>query len=571
MNRLLQYLFSVQYPYTDPAQRQQARSILTLVWLQMVALLALVIANILFPAQSVLGTGNEFIQIGLITSLLIAFIIYSFVQTGRSQAAGWLLMGLIVVSNFAQVIEASLDAPIAMIPGNVLLLIIPLVAAATLTGTRGFAAIFVLSIVLLFWLVGRRAGMAEPVTIVPAELAFATLSEVLIAFFTIGLILMLYIRGTRRVLTEGVSEIGHWHKIADLNTRLAPIETEPEAVTTLLETVRDNLGYNAGWFYITNREGQFTRLLRINLGKLDIVEGDALSITANSPMVDAVKHRQMEFADLTDMPTRRRHLLPTSRASVSVLVLYQGDLLGVLDVQHTQAFHPDDLETIQQVAVALGTALGRIRLLTDLRQSVREQERTSQQLRTQLSDLRQREGVGVSNAWSRYLGGRGQKAVGFDLESQGMSLTPASDLPPALAEALANGKVHVQATPEGNIINVPIRFREQTLGAMSFTLPAGQQPGSRQLDMAAAVAERLALALENTRLIEQTQAQAQRERTASAVSTRLLGQTDVRRLLDEAADSFTQALNAVHTRIYIRPGVLAEPALSPNPAEVPAS
>jgi len=42
-------------------------------------------------------------------------------------------------------------------------------------------------------------------------------------------------------------------------------------------------------------------------------------------------------------------------------------------------------------------------------------------------------------------------------------------------------------------------------------------------------------------------------------------------LLDEAADSFTQALNAVHTRIYIRPGVLAEPALSPNPAEVPAS
>ena len=43
MNRLLQYLFSVQYPYTDPAQRQQARSILTLVWLQMVALLALVI------------------------------------------------------------------------------------------------------------------------------------------------------------------------------------------------------------------------------------------------------------------------------------------------------------------------------------------------------------------------------------------------------------------------------------------------------------------------------------------------------------------------------------------------
>ncbi len=571
MKRLLQYLFSVQYPYIDPAQRQQARSILTLVWLQVVALLALVAVSVIFPSQAVLGTGSQFIQIGIVISLLIAFVIYNFVQTGRSRAAGWLLMALILVSNFAQVIEASIGAPIAMTPGNVLLLIIPLVAAAALTGIRGFAAIFGLSILLLFWLVGRRAGMAEPVTIVPAELAFATLSEVLIGFFTIGLIMTLYIQGTRRVLTEGVSEIGQWQRIADLNTRLAPIETEPEAVTTLLAALRDDLGYNAAWLYLTNLESQFTRLLRINLGKLDTVEGDALSIATNSPMMDAVKHRQPEYAEMTDLPTRRRHLLPTSRASLSVPVLYQGDLLGVLDVQHTRVFRPDDLETIQQIAVALGTALGRIRLLTDLRQSVREQERTAQQLRTQLSDLRQREGVGLSNAWSRYLGGRGQKAVGFDLESQGLHLTPASDLPASLAEALANGKVLVQATPEGNVINVPIRFREQTLGAMSFTLPPGQQPGSRQLDMATAVAERLAVALENTRLIEQTQAQAQRERTASMVATRLLGQTDVRRLLDEAADSFTQALNAVHTRIYIQPGTFAEVSLSPNPAEVPAS
>lgn len=73
------------------------------------------------------------------------------------------------------------------------------------------------------------------------------------------------------------------------------------------------------------------------------------------------------------------------------------------------------------------------------------------------------------------------------------------------------------------------------------------------------VANRLGLALENNRLLEQTQAQAQRERKASEVANILLTATSIETLIELAAENFNEALSAINTRIYLEPGVIAEP------------
>lgn len=72
------------------------------------------------------------------------------------------------------------------------------------------------------------------------------------------------------------------------------------------------------------------------------------------------------------------------------------------------------------------------------------------------------------------------------------------------------------------------------------------------------MAERLALALENTRLFEQSQSQALRERKASEVSTALIGATDVRVVLNMAAEQFKDALGAMNACL-IQPETLMEP------------
>jgi len=109
----------------------------------------------------------------------------------------------------------------------------------------------------------------------------------------------------------------------------------------------------------------------------------------------------------------------------------------------------------------------------------------------------------------------------------------------------------VESSGDTQVINVPITFRDHTLGAMSFTIAKGEEIGARQLEMARVVSNRLALALENTRLFEQSQAQVQRERKASELGNLLLGSTDVSAVLNLAAESFNEALGAVQTRIYV--------------------
>jgi hypothetical protein len=55
-----------------------------------------------------------------------------------------------------------------------------------------------------------------------------------------------------------------------------------------------------------------------------------------------------------------------------------------------------------------------------------------------------------------------------------------------------------------------------------------------------------------------------REQKASEITSQLIGSTDVRAVLDLAADQFREALGAVNTRIFIQPDVVAEPAAQPH-------
>ena len=121
---------------------------------------------------------------------------------------------------------------------------------------------------------------------------------------------------------------------------------------------------------------------------------------------------------------------------------------------------------------------------------------------------------------------------------------------------MSRGEPVIEAGRYEQIVNIPIKRRDDVLGAMSFALPLEHKVTERQLEIANAVTNRLAVALENARLVEQSQAQAARERKASEVSSQLLGQQEVNALLETAAQTFSDALGAIYTRIYIEPDAL---------------
>jgi hypothetical protein len=108
---------------------------------------------------------------------------------------------------------------------------------------------------------------------------------------------------------------------------------------------------------------------------------------------------------------------------------------------------------------------------------------------------------------------------------------------------------------------IPLVVRGKLIGSIGldqFTRDRFFTP--EMIDTAQALAAQLVISLENIRLYEQSQMQAQRERKASEVASLLISATDVESVLNLAAQSFNEALGAIHTRVHIEPGAFAEPA-----------
>jgi GAF domain-containing protein len=191
---------------------------------------------------------------------------------------------------------------------------------------------------------------------------------------------------------------------------------------------------------------------------------------------------------------------------------------------------------------------------------VRDQEGIIDRFLSQMSELQRRSESAAVLGWSRYLQGRGQEGFGFDFERG--SIVPASDLPESIRQTVERGDISIQQHDGEQIVNVPITLRDQQLGALTFSIPADRGVNERQIEMLRTVANRLSVALENNRLFEQTQAQAQRERKASEIGSLLLGETDIEAVLELAAENLNEALGAVHTRVYLEPHILSGEAQS---------
>jgi GAF domain-containing protein len=235
-------------------------------------------------------------------------------------------------------------------------------------------------------------------------------------------------------------------------------------------------------------------------------------------------------------------------------------VIGVLDIQNDQpiTFYRTTLTILNLIGIEVGNALFFIQNAQVLQRKLQEQEEVSASLRLQLLKRERRSLQGVSTVWDRYLQRRGQDSFGFDVHRDVDLPMPANDMPDFMRPALQLGELYVTNEDNEQVISLPIKIGDQTLGAMSFAVPQDQPLNQRQIDLAQSVADRLALALDNTRLLEQTQAQALRERKANEAGNLLISANNVNTLLELAAETFNNALGAIFTRIYVQPETLTE-------------
>ncbi len=105
---------------------------------------------------------------------------------------------------------------------------------------------------------------------------------------------------------------------------------------------------------------------------------------------------------------------------------------------------------------------------------------------------------------------------------------------------------------DGRRLAVPIRLWGQAIGSIQLRRTEEQPPWSlEEQQLAEEIGEQIALALENARLLEETEARAARERMLAEMTARLTRSLDLDALLDTAVRELARLPEVMEVAVYV--------------------
>jgi GAF domain-containing protein len=234
----------------------------------------------------------------------------------------------------------------------------------------------------------------------------------------------------------------------------------------------------------------------------------------------------------------RNPLLPYTHSQMVLPFKIDERVTGALDIQNdkARAFDQDDIAIMQVMADQLAVAIEKTRLLQEVERNILEMERSYREH--------------TASTWRAFAQQSGQQS-GYRFE--GITPEPIDAPPPGSREAMERGtSIIVRETSErgGSLLAVPIRLRGQAIGVLNLRFHGREVPGETSL-LVEEVANRLALALENARLVQEAQRLARRERQVNLITSQIQQTTDLDTILQNTVRELGDALGVPRTFIQI--------------------
>ncbi|GAB4575248.1 MAG: hypothetical protein Kow0077_25800 [Anaerolineae bacterium] len=249
---------------------------------------------------------------------------------------------------------------------------------------------------------------------------------------------------------------------------------------------------------------------------------------------------------------RPNELLPETRTELALPLISQDRVIGALDVQSTtaHAFTDDHINVLQTLANQIAVAIDHARLFEAQQQALEENQRLVQRAREQVAQIQDLNRRLTRQAWSDYLERR-EDVTGVTVDFTTQRTLPDAEWTPAMQAALESPEATLPSR-DRPVVTVPLTIRGQAIGAMEFEVEKGQALDPEQLDLVQEVSNRLALALENTRLYNEAQQLARREAIINQLGARLQSVIGFQDVLVTAARGLQDVLAA--PRVAIRLG-----------------
>lgn len=234
--------------------------------------------------------------------------------------------------------------------------------------------------------------------------------------------------------------------------------------------------------------------------------------------------------------------LPETRSEMALPLKAQDRIIGVLDVQSKtpDAFSNSDAEVLQIMADQIALAINNARLLE-------QTEQTIQELHTLYGERFER-------GWRQRLGGQTRT---FQFDRVRVKPVEAGKMIPY--NKFISNRVKRYVDNEGNqILNVPINLRQHTIGTIILRRRSDEPPwADDDLELAQEVTTQIAIALENARLLEESQRRATQEELLSQATARFSQSLNINTVLQMAVRELGQLSGVKEVTVELNPDIPA--------------
>jgi GAF domain-containing protein/HAMP domain-containing protein len=331
---------------------------------------------------------------------------------------------------------------------------------------------------------------------------------------------------------EASRRAAQFEAITRVTTAISSIRNIDELLPLVARVISEQFGYYHVGIFVNDERNQFTYLVAANSegGQRMLKRRHSLKIGEQGIVGyvaahgdSRVAHRVGEdavFFNNPDLPlTRSEAALPLRTAETSI---------GVLDMQSRDeaAFTPEDLGVLGILADQVSLAFENARLFESTRRSLTEAESLYHQY--------------LRDAW------RGMQQ---DPRVTGFRFTPQGSFPLREGDRTALADQPSRDDDQAPTTKIPIRLRGETIGDLVIRGGEDSAWSPQQLELAQAVADRVALAVENARLFEETGRRAERERLVTEITSKIRRSTDPRQMMQTAVDELRRVLGASEIQV----------------------
>ena len=228
--------------------------------------------------------------------------------------------------------------------------------------------------------------------------------------------------------------------------------------------------------------------------------------------------------------------LPETRSEIALPLKVGEEIIGALDVQSLEAnaFKQEDINILSTLADQVSIAIQNARQYEETRRALAESNSLSKQF--------------VQTGWSRFE--RTSKLEG--IRHTGAKSTLLYKKSGKSKDEGDSDRVQLKTKGRGAVLSLPVKLRGEVIGSVDIRSPENRQWDQDELDIVNAIIERSAIAMENARLLADSQKLAAKERTIGEISAKISAQSDVDELLKTATQELGRTLPGMEISIQLK-------------------